>query len=187
MIVALKGEIIKSNNKSYLNAFGALIEIRYINYCNPDNQQQIVYVKKHSYLNEKQTIEDNIIVFHNLNLLRSFLDILSLNGFGLKTTINIFNNKPNNFIELKNNGEFEKIKDEYKLNTKQITSLIQTSNKKIEEPNSKKMTQLINALENLGYKKAIIKKCLINNQSLLEETNFSILLKRFVELVKNEL
>ncbi len=186
MIITLKGKIIKNNNILFLNYMNSFVEAKYVNFEEVDNDQGAIYVKKYTYINEKQTIEDNLIVFHNFELLRMFTQIISLNGFGLKTTINIFNQGAREFFEMLSNGQYDEIKEKYNLNFKQMASLMKPKEKTTTKM-SKKMQEVSNALENLGYKKTIIKKCLNSNLSLLEETNFSILLKKFVELIKNEL
>lgn len=141
-----------------------------------------VYIK--NFINKKQILETSIFLFLSKEILDLFLYLIGLDGFGIKSTNNICQKNPYKFIELKKNNDINGIKNFFKLNTKQISSIFNNSEINSENDKIKKISQI---LTNLGYKKNLIQKIVNKNLELLNENDYSLLIKKFVELVKNEM
>lgn len=141
-----------------------------------------VYIK--NFINKKQILETSIFLFLSKEILDLFLYLIGLDGFGIKSTNNICQKNPYKFIELKKNNDINGIKNFFKLNTNQISSIFNNSEINSENDKIKKISQI---LTNLGYKKNLIQKIVNKNLELLNENDYSLLIKKFVELVKNEM
>lgn len=134
-----------------------------------------IYLHKHTSLTNKNSVNEEYYGFVNYDQKEMFLKLLSLNGIGPKTAIQILKNDLSLIKNMILNKDVKGLSACQSINekiAKQMIDNIEISSKEEFKTNAK-ISELISALESLGYQKNEIED-VISNKEIIGDTSIDL-------------
>lgn len=150
-----------------------------INVTNPElfelGKVRKIYLHKHTSLTNKNSVNEEYYGFVNYDQKEMFLKLLSLNGIGPKTAIQILKNDLSLIKNMILSKDVKGLSACQSINEKiarQMIDNIEISSKEGFKTNQK-ISELISALESLGYQKNEIED-VISNKEIIGDTSIDL-------------
>ncbi len=150
-----------------------------INVTNPElfelGKVRKIYLHKHTSLTNKNSVNEEYYGFVNYDQKEMFLKLLSLNGIGPKTAIQILKNDLSLIKNMILSKDVKGLSACQSINEKvarQMIDNIEISSKEGLKTNQK-ISELISALESLGYQKNEIED-VISNKEIIGDTSIDL-------------
>ncbi len=151
-----------------------------INVTNPEkfevNKVRKIYVYKHCSMNNKNTMSEDYYGFYYYEEKELFFKLISLNGIGPKTAMQILKNDINLLRNLIISKDINGLSGLTAINEKIARQMIEniTLNASKSIPTSNKISELVSALKSLGYEKKEIESAIADKQIIDSQNSIDI-------------
>ena len=192
MINSFYGKLVfKSDSEIYLQNINGCCEIYFEN--NNDfkiGNEYFFYYFNYQVWNNKNINTSINVGFLNLIEAINFKELILINGIGIKTALKIINSGINNFKKIALNEDIDYISKNFHVSENIAKNIIKHyQGKEINNlnPNDNiKILSAINNLEQLGYKKELVKKIVLNRKQEIIDNNFNDIFSLLIMDIKNE-
>lgn len=192
MINSFYGKLVfKNDSEIYLQNINGCCEIYFEN--NADfkvGNEYFFYYFNYQVWNNKNINTLINVGFLNLIEAINFKELILINGIGIKTALRIINSGINNFKKIALSENVEYISQNFHVSQNIAKNIIKHyQGKEINSLNSNeshKIVDAINNLKQLGYKKELVKKIVLNRKQEIIDNNFNDIFSLLIMDIKNE-